>query len=106
MTLAVLMTLTLPALVYSHALSPSSTDAKYMAKPNQVSTWKTFGEDVAAACADLDSSDACHRPMPFPAREDRAFLIEVTACVSYETSHCHVRVCKNHSPDNRCLTDD
>ena len=81
--LAVLVALALPALVYSHLLSTSSKDSRYMAKPDDISTWETFESAVAASCATLDNSDACHPHMPFPERRNGAFLIRVTGCSSH-----------------------
>lgn len=82
-TLAVLVTLALPALVYSHLLSSSSTMSTYRATPEGVSTWETFGAEVTAFCATLDDSNPCHDPVPFPKRAGGAVEIQVTACFTY-----------------------
>ncbi len=82
-TLAGLMALALPALVYSHMLSTCATDNVYRAKPYDLSSWETFETEVAAACAALLDSKACHQPVAFPARKGGAFKVQVIACSSH-----------------------
>ena len=69
-TLAMLLALALPRLVYSHLLSSTPTDSSFRAELDQVSPWETFEEEVAGSCATLDNSIACHRPVAFPANAD------------------------------------
>lgn len=79
-TLAGLIAVALPALVYTHMLSRASTDTSLSAMPEDVSGWQTFGTEVAAACDMLDDSTACHEVVPFPKRQAGAFTIRVIAC--------------------------
>ncbi|KAK9866711.1 hypothetical protein WJX84_010026 [Apatococcus fuscideae] len=81
-TLAGLMALALPALVYSHMLSTCATDNVYRAKPYDLSSWETFETEVAAACAALLDSKACHQPVAFPARKGGAFEVQDEASVN------------------------
>lgn len=81
-TLAGLMAVALPALVYTYMLSGASTTTGLRAMPENVSSWETFGTEVAAACDMLDDSTACHEAAPFPKRQGGAFTIRVIACSS------------------------
>ena len=83
MTLAVLMTLALPALVYSHILSSYSTDSPFGAQPDKVSAWVGFEAEVAMFCATLDDSAPYYTPVPFPTVYGGAYGIEVTACFTH-----------------------
>ncbi|KAK9822550.1 hypothetical protein WJX74_003839 [Apatococcus lobatus] len=71
----VLVTLPLPALVYSHQLSRSSRESFYSTQPDQVSNSETVEAEVAASCAALDDSDACQQRVPFPNEIHGAFII-------------------------------
>lgn len=78
MTLAGLLTLVLPALVYSHVLSGSYTVSEYSAVPVSVSTWVGFNDSVNAFVASLDDTNARYDPVAFPTEEGGAYETEVT----------------------------
>lgn len=57
-TLAGLMMLALPPVVYSDDLSASLIDTRYAATPNAILPWTSFYSEVAAFQAGLDNDDA------------------------------------------------
>ncbi|KAK9793447.1 hypothetical protein WJX73_007141 [Symbiochloris irregularis] len=82
LTVAALLLVTLPALIYSHSLSPRATVSKYRACPDSVGAWTSFPDEVAAFQTTLDNSSELYTPAPFPVKYDGRFVIQTDSDVS------------------------
>ena len=78
LTVAGLLAVALPALIYSHSLSPRATDSKYRAQPDFVDAWTSFPDEVAAFQATLNSSSELYTPVPLPVQYDGRYVIQVS----------------------------